>query len=116
VERVVSENAAYAAEDLWVWTRFYTTSADDWRPAYKVEDGTPGLGPYWCSGYAYEPDRAIICAWVRPGTDVRRYWPEAEDIVHNEPSPLRFSDRFPEPDWWATAPENPAARPEGGAS
>jgi len=86
--------------DLWVWTRFYTTSAGDWRPVYKVEDGTPGLGPYWCSGYGYDPDTAIICAWVQPGEDVTKWWPEAERITQEEPSPMKFSDRFPKPDWW----------------
>lgn len=91
-----------AASDLWVWTRFHA-SDDDWRPIYLPSEGHPGLGPYWCSGYGH--DYATICAWVRPGEDVRKWWPEATHITREEPSPLRFSDRFPEPEWWAHDPQ-----------
>jgi hypothetical protein len=89
--------------DLWVWTRF-NANGDDWRPVYEVEDGHPGLGPYWCSGYG--DDYAVICAWVRPGEDVTKWWPEAQEIGQGEPRPITFTDRFPEPQWWAADPQN----------
>lgn len=94
------------AEQLWVRTRFYA-NPDDYRPIYEVKDGHPGLGPYWCSGYSFDPDRSIIIAFVQPEVDVTRYWPEAEDIDPEDPGPIRFSDRFPEPQWWPISKENP---------
>lgn len=96
-----AENAAAEAEErakLWHWTRFHADPGD-WRPVYKIEDGHPGLGPYWCSGYG--EDYSIICAWMKPGVDVTVYWPEATHVTQDEePSPIRFTDRFPKPDWW----------------
>jgi hypothetical protein len=94
------------SDDLWVWTRF-RAHLDDWRPIYKTAEGHPGLGPYWCSGYG--EDYSVICAWVRPGQDVRRWWPEAEQITQEQPMPMKFSDRFPEPEWWTEQREGPHA-------
>jgi hypothetical protein len=101
----VSAKAAYAAGDVWVWTRFRANDYDP-RPVYEDAEGHPGLGPWWVSGWG--DDYSVICAWVRPGEDVTKWWPEASSVTQEEPSPLRFTDRFPEPEWWASDPQNAA--------
>lgn len=90
----------------WMWTRFHA-DPDDYRPVYISTEGTPGLGPYWCSGYG--EDYSIVCAYTRPELDVRTYWPEASHITQEGPGPIEFSERFPEPEWWATHEENESA-------
>lgn len=97
---MATEPAELQGPALWVWIRFYTDSVDDWRPVYDKDAGHPGLGPYWCSGYTGDGEQAIICAWVKPGLDVRTWWPEAVRVTQGAPTPLTFNDRFPKPDWW----------------
>lgn len=96
----MAEGDRLEQSEMWVWTRFRTCEADDWRPIYDKDAGHPGLGPYWCSGYAGDGSYATICAWVQPGEDVRQWWPEATDITQEDAKPMTFSDRFPQPDWW----------------
>lgn len=76
--------------------RFYTEEHEDYRPV-TVDD----VGPWWCTGYAFDPDRAIIVAYVPTGRDVTEWWPEAVDIDVDETGvePV-FSGRFPRPEWW----------------
>ena len=76
----------------WLWCRF-RADPDDWRPVTW-----PPPGPYWCSGYG--ETYSVIIAYVRPGMDVRDWWPEAEDVDVTEVDELKFSSRFPKPDWW----------------
>lgn len=40
--------------------RFYTEEHEDYRPVTVDE-----VGPWWCTGYAFQPDRAIIVAYMR---------------------------------------------------
>lgn len=56
---------------------------------------------WWCTGYAFQPDRAIIVAYVPTGRDVTEWWPEADDIDLDETAvEPAFSPRFPKPKWW----------------
>jgi hypothetical protein len=77
--------------------RFHA-NCEDWRPVIF-----PPLGPYWCSGTG--DDYSIIVAYV-PCTDdwqdeLLKYWPEAVNIdLMQESIDIRFSDRFPKPDWF----------------
>lgn len=73
--------------------RFYANE-DDYRPIKW-----PPPGPFWCSGYG--DGRAILIAWVPNKKDLKEYWPEAEvDEWSDFRQPIRFTDRFQQPDWW----------------
>lgn len=44
---------------------------------------------------------SILVAYLPEGVDVTQFWPEATHI-DSEPCPegIRFTSRFPRPDWW----------------
>lgn len=72
----------------------FKANEDDWRPV-----AWPPPGPCWCSGYG--DGYAVVVAYAPHETDVREFWPEADDIeVLDEGVQPTFSDRFPKPDWW----------------
>jgi len=76
--------------------RFYTQEVEDYRPI-KVEE----IGPWWCTGYGFEPDTAIIVAYILKDRDVLEWWPEAENVdVMDEDVEPTFTSRFTEPEWW----------------
>jgi len=81
----------------WYRCRF-KANEDDYRPVKW-----PPPGPYWCSGFG--DGYNIVIAYVRSLPEVLEFWPEADDVEHTEESEIKFSDRFPKPDWW-----NPEAR------
>jgi len=77
----------------WMRIRF-RANEDDPRPVVY-----PPMGPWWCSGYG--DNYAIVVAYVRKESEVRKHWPEATEIdVMQRDCELTFSDRFPKPDWW----------------
>jgi hypothetical protein len=75
--------------------RFITTS-EDYRPVTW-----PLKHPYWCSGVG--DGYSTIVAFADDVTEIKRLWPEAEDIDHCDVDDYCFTDRFPKPLWW-TAP------------
>jgi hypothetical protein len=84
---------------LYFRMRFYT-NADDYRPVIF-----PPPGPYWCSGYAFngDDDYAVVVAYVKHKEQVTEFWPDAKDVEESgepQPRPIRFSGRFPKPNWW----------------
>jgi len=79
----------------WKRYRFYTCE-EDYRPVIF-----PPSGPWWCTGYTGDDwERAIIAAYLPEGEDIRKYWPEAEDIEFEGRDSIQFTDRFPKPKWW----------------
>lgn len=76
----------------WLRVRF-KANLDDYRPIKW-----PPVGPYWCSGYG--ETHAIVIAYVRSLDQIIEYWPEAIDLDAEEYAEIKFSDRFPKPQWW----------------
>ena len=80
----------------WDRIRFFT-KAGDYRPAIW-----PPMGPYWCSGQG--EDYYVLVGYFPYGTTdekIKEYWPEGYEIDRmQENIDIKFSDRFPKPDWW----------------
>ena len=84
----------------------------------------PVLGPYWKSG-EWSKFATMIAYIPQQGTPVdtelllRKYWPEAADLDIQERTEVRFTERFPCPEWWDEKtnsifdefPEEPIRRP-----
>lgn len=70
----------------------------------NIEDPRPVLWPiphpYWITGYG--DDYSIIVAYVDDQEQLLRQWPDARNIVIQEPScdSYKFTERFPLPDWF----------------
>jgi hypothetical protein len=83
----------------WLRHRFHANPIDP-RPVIF-----PPPGPYWCSGYGGEAGKefryATLVAYLPPDVPVTDYWPEAEQITSEERDAIRFTDRFPRPEWYA---------------
>lgn len=89
-------------EYKWVRYRFSTKSVDDYRPIIF----NPKY-PWWCSGYGLggtiddpECETAIIIAWLPKGEDLTKYWDDAFDITFDEFDEIKFTDRFPKPEYF----------------
>ena len=83
----------------WIYYRFKTRSVDDPRPL--ISDARY---PWWCSGYSVSFDgefsAAIIVAYLPKGEELTKYWDDAFDISQEERDAIRFTDRFPKPEWF----------------
>lgn len=93
MEREEGSGVVVRTEKYWR-VRFYSDS-DDFRPVKF-----PPTGPYWCSGYDSN-NRAILIAYLRKKSDLKKYWPEAEIDEWYGKITLDFSERFPPPKWWS---------------
>lgn len=65
----------------------------------------PPPGPYWISGYQYDflsddSMKTVLIAYLPKKSDLKKYWPEAEVDGWYGQMPIKFTDRFPKPDWW----------------
>ena len=81
--------------DRW---RFKTTSVEDYRPIVF----NPKY-PWWCSGYGEDRERgeyAVIIAYLPPDALIKDYWPEYFDAELLDTGIIKFSDRFPRPNWF----------------
>lgn len=77
----------------WLRVRFRTRE-EDYRPIKF-----PPPGPYWCSGYG--EDHAILVGYFKLETEIIEFWPDAYDLdVMKIVDEIKFSSRFPKPDWW----------------
>ena len=76
----------------WIRVRF-KANLEDSRPVKW-----PPPGPFWESGF--NDEHAIVIAYVRTLDEVTEYWPEAEEIDAEHRDEIKFTDRFPKPDWW----------------
>ncbi len=72
--------------------RFYIPG-DDGRPMTFPPDG-----PFWVTGYS--DTHTVVVAYSRDRETLATYWPDAENVVEEENSPVSFPGRFPKPDWW----------------
>lgn len=81
----------------WIRWRFHANE-EDYRPIYDPSVPQPNLGPYWCTGYGDE--YSIVVAYLRPDIHPTAYWPEADNLDEGDLGPIKFSERFPEPEWW----------------
>lgn len=78
----------------WVRARF-KANYDDSRPIKF-----PPPGPWWESGFAADESYSIVIAYVKTIGQIKKYWPEADDITTETVNEISFSDRFPKPEWW----------------
>lgn len=76
----------------WIRYRFYTYAVDDYRPLIFNRKY-----PWWCSGHKFEPEAAIIIAYLPKGENLLKYWDDAFNIDEEEVDEITFSDRFPKP-------------------
>ena len=77
--------------------RFYVNPRDP-RPVKW-----PPPGPFWVSGFSVGgrmPEQVVVIAYVERLEQVREYWPEARIDSFQVVDEVRFSSRFPKPDWW----------------
>lgn len=80
---------------MWVRYRFKTKSVDDWRPLIFDK-----RFPCWCSGYAGDMSYAIIIMYLPVDEDLDKYYDDAYDIESTMEKEIKFSGRFPRPDWF----------------
>lgn len=73
----------------------FKANADDFRPVVW-----PVKHPYWCTGYG--DDYAVIVAYADDEAEVKRNWPEADDIEAEVVTDYVFTDRFPPPHWFVS--------------
>lgn len=80
----------------WTRHRFYTYSEDNrpiiFNPKY----------PWWCSGYGENEGGwySVIISYLPTGEDLLKYWDDADQIESEECESIKFSDRFPKPDYF----------------
>jgi hypothetical protein len=83
----------------WIRARF-KANYPDFRPVTW-----PPPGPFWRSGIGGDDSYSIVIAYVRSSEQIQEFWPEARDIETTEEESIKFTDRFPKPDWWEDAHE-----------
>lgn len=77
----------------WRRYRFKTRSLNDYRPIVW----NPKF-PWWCSGEG--KDYAIIIAYLPATEELGNYWPEAFCVESTIESKIKFSSRFPKPEYF----------------
>lgn len=83
---------------MWKRYRFKTYAVEDYRPLVF----NPKY-PWWCSGHGYnssEIQYSIIIAYLPINEDLFKYWDDAFDIEFTKENEIKFSDRFPKPDYF----------------
>lgn len=71
----------------------FKADPEDYRPVLW-----PPPGPYWCTGSG--DDYSIVVAYAESEAEIRKFWPEAEDIDAEPATEYVFTDRFQKPEWW----------------
>lgn len=82
----------------WIRYRFHA-NLEDSRPVIW-----PPLGPWWET--AIGENYATVVAYLPAGADLRKYWPEADCIDHQERGEIQYTERFPKPEWWSFIENN----------
>jgi len=77
----------------WRRYRLYTKSIDDYHPIIF----NPKY-PWWCSGFG--EDYAVIVAYLPEDEELSKYWDDAYNIDFTEHDEIKFTDRFPKPDYY----------------
>lgn len=75
----------------------FKTRADDYRPV-----NWPIQHPYWCTGYGEDEqgEFSILVAYADDEDEIKRNWPEAEDIDADGAAEYTFTSRFTKPEWF----------------
>ncbi len=74
--------------------RFHTNYADP-RPVKA-----PAPYPFWVTGYSGTGEYATVVAYVDDQDQLLEYWPDADHVDAEPATEIKFTDRFPKPDWW----------------
>lgn len=72
----------------------FKINPDDPRPVVW-----PIKHPYWVTGS--NDSNAIVVAYEDSIEEIKRLWPDAEDIDAVDVKEYAFSTRFPKPVWWS---------------
>ena len=75
----------------------FEANEDDYRPV-----NWPVKYPYWCTGYG--ENYSIVITYCEDKGYVYQNWPESKNLDIEEVEKIKFTDRFPKPDWY-TQPE-----------
>ena len=91
---------------MYIRYRFKTYSVDDPRPLIDMRKINM---PWWCTGIGYtdgvetawNDTYAIIVCYLPKDHDksIYFYWDDAFDIEKEETEEIKYTDRFPKPDW-----------------
>lgn len=76
----------------------FNVNAEDPRPVTW-----PINHPYWVTGETWDGDGnnvSVIVAYADDENEIRRLWPDAQDIDSVPRDSYFFSDRFPVPEWF----------------
>lgn len=76
----------------------FKANHDDPRPV-----NWPLKHPYWITGYAGDESHATVVAYADDLEEIKRNWPEADEIEHTDETEYSFSGRFPKPKWFQEA-------------
>lgn len=76
--------------------RFKTNAIDDYRPLIDMADIKM---PWWCTGTAGDESYVIIVCYLPVDEDLHKYWDDAYDIEETEEEEIKYSGRFPAPEW-----------------
>ena len=80
-------------DDL-MWYRFKTKAVDDYRPLVDMKD----IGmPWWCTGYG--ENFVVIVCYLPKYEELEKYWDDAYDIDSEERTEIKYTGRFPKPNW-----------------
>lgn len=60
----------------------------------------PPPGPYWVTGFDANFSYSTVVTYVKDLGQVKAFWPEAQNILYTEEQSIKYSDRFPRPEWW----------------
>lgn len=76
--------------------RFKTNAVKDYRP---LEDMEEIQMPWWCSGEACDGSYVIIICYLPANVDLFKYWDDAYDIEEEDTEEIKYTSRFPKPEW-----------------
>lgn len=74
----------------------FKANHDDPRPVIWPENKKP----YWITGYSMDSSYSIVVAYADNVDEIKRLWPEAEDIEFTEEKDYLFTSRFQKPEWF----------------
>lgn len=55
--------------------------------------------PWWCSGEAADGSYIIIICYLPEDEELEKCWDDAYDIEYWTCDQIKYSGRFPKPDW-----------------
>lgn len=58
--------------------------------------------PYWVTGHSFNREGEgipVLVAYADNEAEIRRLWPEAEELDSEEATEYKFTTRFPKPEW-----------------